>query len=101
MCPDGRRVGKPQEEGMMRTTGSFLSITNQGYRTSRRKRVNLKVDATDVGRAHYRCQQQRGTCTQHYQDTLPQQYSEVVNLTGLAKKRIRRIVWKMMFVCSK
>jgi hypothetical protein len=26
----------------------------------------------DFGRAHYRCQQQRGTCTQHNQTTLPQ-----------------------------
>ena len=45
----------------------------------------MKVDATDVGRAHYRCQQQRGTCTHHNQTTLPQRYDEVVNLTGLAE----------------
>jgi hypothetical protein len=27
-------------------------------------------------------------------------YSEVVNLTGLLKKRIKRIVWIDMFVCG-
>ena len=30
MCPDGRRVGKPQEEGMMSTAGSFSSVRNHG-----------------------------------------------------------------------
>ena len=30
MCPDGRRVGRPQEEGMMSTAASFPSVRNQG-----------------------------------------------------------------------
>ena len=66
---------------------SFPQYETKVESTSRRKKSLLKVDATDVGRAHYRCQQQRGTCTQHNQTTLPQRYSEVVNLTGLAENK--------------
>ena len=40
-----------------------------------------------IGRAHYRRQKQRGTCTQHNQNTLPQRFSEVVNLTGFAETK--------------
>ena len=41
----------------------------------------------DFGTVQYWCQQQRGTCTQHNQTTLPQWYSEVINLTGLAENK--------------
>jgi hypothetical protein len=54
----------------------------------------------DFGRAHYRCQQQRGTCRQHNQTIFPQLTARLSISLVLLKKRINRIVCKEMFVCN-
>ena len=53
------------------------------------------------GRAHYRRQQQRGTCTQHNQSTLPQLTVRLSISPVCWTQRIRRIEWKEMFAESK
>ena len=53
------------------------------------------------GRAHYRHQQQRGTCTQHNQSTLPQLTVRLSILPICWTQRIRHIEWKEMFAESK
>jgi hypothetical protein len=45
-------------------------------------------------------QQQRGTCTQHNQTALPQLTVRLSISLVCWKQRIRRIVWKEMFVCG-
>jgi hypothetical protein len=50
--------------------------------------------------ARCRCQQQRGTCTQHNQTTLPQLTVRLSISPVWWKQRIRRIVWKEIFAWS-
>jgi hypothetical protein len=56
---------------------------------------------TGFWQGHYRHQKQRGTCTQHNQDTLPQLAVRLSILLVCWKQRIKRIMWKRIFACSK
>ena len=115
-------VGEPWRETRWETPRGRFDEYSSKFSLSMKPRLNRPVGGrnhfwrlllADFGRAHYRCQQQRGTCTQHNQTTLPQRNSEVVNLTGLAENKgldvwckatvpenlCWRAVWKMMFAC--
>ena len=85
---------EPQEEGMMSMAASFRSVRNQVLiepvgeesRFWRCCRITSSNGARKLLVASWRGQQ-LGTCTQHNQDTLPQRFSEGVNLTGLLKTK--------------
>ena len=82
---------EPQEEGMMSKAASFPSVRNQGLiePVGEESRFWMCCWLTWQRRQKkvWWRQQQRRTCTQHNQDTLPQRFSEGVNLTGLLKTK--------------
>jgi hypothetical protein len=90
---------------MMRTTASFPQYETKVYRTSRRKNQLPKVDANWLGDSSRQIniwrliwgialhQQQRGTCTQRNQSTLPQLTVRLSISPICCKQRIKRIVW--------
>src|SRR3954462_11889819 len=69
--------------------------------TSRIKASLLKVLLTDSGRAPPPASEQRGNLHTNNQDTLPQLFSEVVNLTGFSEHKGLTILCGRRIVCSK
>jgi hypothetical protein len=82
----------------------FLGMKPRFNRTSRRKKQLPKVGASWLGDSSRQFvygaylgvalrQQQRGTCTQHNQRTLPQLAVRLSISPVCCKQRIKRIVW--------
>jgi hypothetical protein len=97
-------VGNPKRKVWWAQRQVSLSMKSRFNRTSRRKKQLPKVDASWLGDDSRQFvygaylgvalrQQQRGTCTQHNQSTLPQLAVRLSISPVWCKQRIKRIMW--------
>src|SRR3954471_12056977 len=82
-------------------SSKFPSIKIPRLSTSRRKALLLKVLQADNGRAPPPESEQHGNMHTNNQNTLPQLFSEVVNLTGFVEHKGLTVLCGRRTVCRK